>query len=463
MIKKFFVFLLVSMLVLGSCGFEDEYSGDEVISRPPLNLVSEEESSVAITESLLEDIEGYDYKGKTFVIVTTDKEYFLPTGSGSLIDKAVSDRNGAVETKFNIKIEVKVSTADEILTEGVEAMSKGERYADLIVAPANVLARLMDEKCLTNVNTLPFLDGDSPYMTNELVRSSQINGKLYLLFSDLTQTELSPWCVFYNEDLAEKAGIDPWKLYKDGKWTWDAFMEYASSTSGKVKNPFVSVVDKNELLNVLWASTGNKFFGDCSDSALSVPKLEGGKEIISFMRKIVNSHLLGSSLGNEAVDKFTSGEAGMLLCRRDAVYEISEKGMNWGAVPMPKYNEDSEHYSYVDGEVLAVSVPKGIDDSDYVGRVLNAFFVATEKTVTKSVEQNEIYYYWSDNDMALQMEEMKKSLHLDIGLIYASAVKDVATVTTENLKTAFDANIAPFQFYHSTKNQFSLYAKEYFG
>ena len=61
------------------------------------------------------------------------------------------------------------------------------------------------------------------------------------------------------------------------------------------------------------------------------------------------------------------------------------------------------------------------------------------------------------------MEKVKNNLHLDIGIIYASAVKDIATVTTENVASSLKAGIAPFQFYHSTKRQFELYAKEYFG
>lgn len=464
MIKKFFLlFVAVCFLCTVSCGFEDEYSGDEVVSRPPLHSVSEDVSDPPYSDTGLSHIEGYDYGNKDFVIVTTDEEYFKPAESKSLISKAVGNRNGAVETKFNINIKIKVVDEDEILSECEAAVSKGERYADLIVAPANVLSSLMDKGCLININTLPFIDRDATYFNNDLIESSQINGKLYLLFGDITQTEYSSWCVFYNKNIAEKTGTDPYSLYKNGEWTWDAFVKYSIEASKYSSSGFVSTAEGSDLINALWATTGQKFFGDCANTELSLPASKNGKEVLSSIKKIVNSENLGKESGTSALDSFIAGKSGMLLCRRNAVYKICDSGMNWGAVPMPKYNSESAHYSYVDGEALAAAVPAGGVDTDFSGRILNALLAATEATVSQGIMLNELYYYWENNEMAVQMEETKKNLHLDIGIIYAYAVKDIATVTTENIMTALDAGIAPFQFYHSTKNQFSMYASEKFG
>ncbi len=464
MVKKIFLlFVSLCLLLASSCGFEDEYSGDAEASRPPLQAVSEDVSHSISAEELISHLEGYDYGRKSFVIVTTDKEYFKSSDGESLIGKGVTSRNEAVEKKFNIKLEVKVVTEDDILSKGAAAISRGEHYADLIVAPANVLSRLMEKKCLTNINTLPFLDMTGSYMDNDLIRSSQINGKLYLIFGEFTQTKYSSWCVFYNKDIALKTGIDPYSLYKNGEWTWDAFLEYSSKASQFAESGFVSTAEGSDLINAFWATTGNKFFGECHNTPLSLPESTNGKEVLSSIKKIVNDKTLGKESSTAALDSFTKEKSAMLLCRRDAVYKISESGVVWDAVPMPKYNAESMHYSYVDGEALAAAVPASINDSDFSGRILNALLAATENTVSESIDLNELYYYWSDNDMALQMEETKKNLHLDIGIIYAHAVKDIATVTTENIKTALDAGISPFQFYHSTKNQFSLYAKENFG
>ncbi len=463
MVKKHLLFFLSLVLFLSSCGFENEYSGDEVTSRPSLNTVSEEENETPDSTNVLSGIEGYDYGGKSFVIVTTDGEYFETEEGKSLIGKAVSDRNGVVETKFNINIEIRVSTDDEIVKECTSAVSNGKHYADLIVAPANTLSRLMEENCLKNIKTLPFMDWNANYINENLAKASEINGKLYMLFGALTQTEFSSWCVFYNDEISEKIGTDPYSLYKEGKWTWDEFLKYTSAASEYTKSGFVSAVGEDDLINAFWATTGNKFFGECSNTALSLPKAENGKEILSSIKEIVKSDSFGKESGTSALEAFTSGKSAVLLCRRNAVYQMCESGMKWSAVPMPKYNEESSHYSYVDGEALAAAVPGGNIDSDYVGRILNALVVSTEKTVNESIKINELYYYWENNEMALQMEDVKKNLHLDIGIIYAYAVKDIAMVTTENIKTAFDAGIAPFQFYHSTKNQFNLYASEHFG
>ena len=463
--KRLILFILAFSFVFCSCGFENEYSDEQIVSRPQLNNVSEDvglDGEHDEYESILSQIAGYDYSKKKFVIVTTNEEYFKTGNGQSLIDKAVSDRNGMVETKFNVEIEVRVESPEEII-ENSSAILNGEHYADLIVAPANVLSRLMDKGCLLNISTLPYIDTDAEYMKDPLVDSARINGKLYMIFGSLTQTEYSAWTVFYNKITSEKIGIDPYKLYKNGEWTWEKFLEYSNKAQKVSENGFVSTATQEELVNALWATTGVKFFGDSAWTVPELPKVENGKEILSSIRKLVKSSSYGSVSGTDALKVFTSGDSSMLLCRRNAVYEICESGMEWGAVPMPKYNDESDHYSYVDGEALAASVPASVTDTAYIGRILNAFLALTEKTVTKSIDQNELYYYWNSNETALEMEETKKYSHLDIGIIYAYAVKDIATVTTENIASSLNAGIAPFQFYHSTKNQFLLYVTENFG
>ncbi len=451
--------LALCCFVSSSCGFEDEYSGDPVLSRPALNSAEEENKSFSEPQDPLFGIEGYDYEGKTFTIVTTNREYFEPEKAESLVQKSVIDRNGMVEVKFNVDIKIKVEKAENLVENAVAAISKGEHYADLIVAPSSVLSELMEEKCLLNINTLPFWNRSAEYMDKSLVSSAELNGKLYMLFGALTQTEYSSWCVFYNGVSASKVGVDPYELYKNGEWTWEKFLEF----SEKTENGFSTTANEAEFVNVLWASTGNRFFGDSSSSALAVPSLENGKEILSSIKKIINSKSFNKVSGTGALESFINGESSVFLCRRNAVYEICESDMEWKAVPMPKYNENSEHYSYIDGEALAVSVPSNVEDSDFVGRILDALFAATKNTVNESISTNELYYYWSGNETALMMEETKKYGYLDIGLTYAQAVKDIATVTTENIASSLKAGIAPFQFYHSTKRQFELFAKEYFG
>lgn len=460
--KSILLIILVFSLFISSCGFENEYSEDETVSRPPLNNVDNESRVDFSEDEPLLDIKGKDYGGKKFVIVTTDGEFWEATKAETLIGKAVRERNSLVEKKFNIEIEVKVETAEEIYSGATSAKSKGTHYADLIIAPANVQARLMEAGCLLNINALPYVDHEASYFDKSFADAAQINGKLYLLFGELTQTEYSAFCVFYNEEIAKKTGIDPNALYKNGEWTWEAFLEYSEKASEYAENGFVTTSSKDDFLNVLWATSGNRFFGDCADAPLKIPSNEKGKEILSNIRKIVKSKRFGKAHGNDAVTSFTEGKSGMLLCRRNAVYSICRSNVDWNAVPMPKMTAESEHYSFVDGEALAACVPNNIEDSDFVGMVFNALLASTSRVVTQSVENNELYYYWVDNDMASAMAETKKYTYIDIAIIYAYAVKDIATVTTENIKTAYDAGIAPFQFYHSTKRQFELYAAEHF-
>ena len=459
----FIVFLSFLTVFLSSCGFEDEYN-PEVTSRPPLNTVSvETDGSQTESDDLLKNIEGCDYDGRSFVIVTTSSEYLSKSKNDSLVDNAVEKRNKAVEEKFGVKIEIKVESPATLVAKGENAVKNGEHYADLIIAPSNVLAELYSKGCLANINTLPYIEKDAEHIDLELWNASALNGKLYMLFGALTQTNYSPWCVFYNETILSKTGVDPTALYKNGEWTWENFLKCAEKSDNFAESGFITTATKESFFNILWQTTGKKFFEGCSDSPLKLPKIDGGKEILSEMKKIMNSVSYNNSVyGTEALDAFIGGHTGMLLCKRDAVYKICNSNMNWKAVPMPKYAAESQHYSPIDGDAVAASVLLNCD-SEFSGRVLNGLIAATKLTVDESIEKNELYYYWKDNAEALSMLEMKKYIYLDIATIYAPYVGDIAVVTTSEIKNAYDTGITPFNFYHSTKQQFEIYAAAAFG
>ncbi len=462
--KRFLVLFFILSFLLSACGFEDEYSEDTSISRPSLNGVDGDLNiSGDFSSSTLDALEGKDYGGREFVVVTTDSKYWSFDGGESFVSKAVFERNDAIENKFNINIRVEVETPSEIIEKATLSKEQGTHYADLVVAPANVLSQLMANGLLMNMTSLPYVDYSAEYVDSSLLEASQINGKLFMLFGALTQTEYSGWCVFYNKSIAEKTGIDPYDLYKDGGWTWDDFLDYSEKSSKYAKSGFVTTATESDFVNTVWASAGKRFFGECSSSPLELPSVENASEIISLIKKVIGAEFYGDKSGLNALDAFIKGESSVLLCRRDAVYTICDSGMDWGVVPMPKYGSDGEHLSYIDGEAMAVSVLPTITDTEFVGRVLNAFMAATDETVTDAIYKNELYFYWQNNETALRMEKVKDQNYLDIAIIYAYAEKEVAAVTTEHIVTVIETGIKPFSFYHSTRYQFQMYSDSVFG
>ena len=240
-------------------------------------------------------------------------------------------------------------------------------------------------------------------------------------------------------------------------------MKCAEKTDNFAECGFITTATKESFFNILWQTTGKKFFEGCSNSPLTLPKIDGGKEILAEMKKVMESASYNNSVyGTDALDAFISGRSGMLLCKRDAVYKICNSNMDWKAVPMPKYRVESEHYSPIDGDAVAASVLLNCD-SEFSGRVLDGLIAATKLLVDESIEKNELYYYWSDNAEALSMLEMKKYIHLDISTIYAMYIGEIAVVTTDEIKKAYEAEITPFNYIHSTKQQFEIYAVAAFG
>jgi len=58
--KSILLIILVFSLFISSCGFENEYSEDETVSRPPLNNVDNESRVDFSEDEPLLDIKGKD-------------------------------------------------------------------------------------------------------------------------------------------------------------------------------------------------------------------------------------------------------------------------------------------------------------------------------------------------------------------------------------------------------------------
>jgi len=134
----------------------------------------------------------------------------------------------AAEKKYNCKIEyVKFGEYDKYVENFTTTSLAGEPFADVVVLELFwAFPQMVDKGLIEPVDQ--WLDMNDPKYNNWMKAGGSYNGKQYGLYDGAP----SPYGFFYNKTLIDQMGLeDPYKLYKEGNWTWDKFREYLKAAT----------------------------------------------------------------------------------------------------------------------------------------------------------------------------------------------------------------------------------------
>lgn len=465
--------LLCAMLVsLVACKSNDSTEESGILSETSTES-SEEQKSAQEWIATLDDTE--EYNNRTFVIATTNPDLFSGEGD-SLIDKAVIKRNRLVEAKYSVNIQVKLVEDAEALAQGLKNAEKsGVPYADLVCTNADVLATLVSSGYLKNLYSIPHLNLEAGYVGSKLVEAQTINNSLYMLSSGMTMNTSDLWAVYYDKQLVAEAGFDPVQMVEDGTWTWDAMLQIIKTVCAdtlKKESPDVSrdtfgiasYYSYSDLTDAVWASGGNRFFGDSYNKEPVVSVDDSTVTTVSAtVSKLENNGVLFKNTGAKALEAFTEGRAAFFVYKMDMVYKLDKATREWGLLPLPKMTKEQENYcSFLDGSAYAIAVPSSIEDSDFAGAMLNCLFAASADEIDEALQSAFINYYFWNNDSTKMLALIRKTAFYDPAYFY-NEVSEVADVSTKALNTAVNES-TDFSDELSTKEKsaFEQFSKSFF-
>lgn len=372
------------------------------------------ESTPETVSTLPNDFEGdtigeYDFGGKEFIILTrkdTKYEHSSEKGlGGDVIERAVYQRNMAVQDRFKVIISVVDKNGgweqrSEFL--GVvrgEAMGGGGGY-DLVSTHSVYLGWMAVEGLAMDMATLPEINFAKAWWNQNLYDEININGHVYFMQGDICSTLYEYIQVlFVNETKFEsffkEDGIDKIYEYVDnGTWTWDKLMQY-SVDYGTLGN--TEVTEYGLAMNIhSWRAS---FF---SQDATLYTRTENGDltlqsapttKFIDVVEKMVDFYanenirlLVGDwSTGAATLNKDFSG--GNVLFYPQTLGEAANlaKSMSdtYGIVPLPKYDELQEkYYTICRDTVSSVMVMTTADDPTMSGVITEALSMYGYNIVT---------------------------------------------------------------------------------
>ena len=447
--KRILCALLASLMlagVLASCATGSEDNPGE-----------QTKDNAAVTEGeseLRDNLPGnLNYGGDTVHIISRDLEGWTRgeisvTGlTGDPVNDAIFERNKAVESRLNIKIDSILddnASSDAVPNKVVQAVQAGSKDYDIMAGCSyTTFTRTLDGN-FVNLNQLEYLELDQPWWTPGFNDAVSYDGMQFMaLGSMLLSVYRFAFVTVFNKDMFTEAN-QPF-LYdcvEAGQWTLekqtslvplfyrddgDAVQEAEGDIYGFISSSLIST-------DAYWSSCQLDILKKNSDGEIEVvldtDKLHSATDKILelYYGTDGGSYILASYGGDKEQDDirnmFAQGQGAMATLRIMALENSAMRQMEqeYGVIPMPKYDAQQNGYNtLLHDQFTIVAIPTTVTGErlDMMGAVLEAMGSASYKIV-KPVYYEETLRtkIASDPQSALMLDIITEGIYIDLGIIY---------------------------------------------
>lgn len=330
-----------------------------------------------------------------------------------------------LESVCNIKFEaVHVESVGSTIRALIMA---GDDEYDFVLANMNESATLAGDDMFINLYSIPTLDMTNPAWDQNANEYFSIAGKLYYGVSDISLGKNEAiWCYMFNKKLLKDFSLEsPYKLVREGKWTFDVSHEMMVAATADLNGDGKMSADADryglathELNYYAFIIAGGEPLARVGDEGKPVITA-GSDRFISVYDKIVSLFSKKDmTIMEYQGETFMAGRA--LLCGQVLACVRLFRPMedDFGIIPMPKYDEAQErYYAYViPYDIFSSSVPITVKDPSVSGSVLQALAILSAYYITPA------YYDITITGKGLRDEESAEMLDI----ILASTVYDLA-------------------------------------
>lgn len=470
--KKLICFGLVAIMLLGSliaCGSTNSgnentdnsnQSGDVVESN---NGTERNYETDQYGQEIYDDpTVGLDFGRKTINILVRSGNQYLrewyseePTTS---VDHRVYARNQTVQRALNVRLNyiIQDEGADnkEFFDKVTNVGNAGLGGIDIVSAYAAYSTNQMAMSFYLNwfdSENLPYLNLDRHYWNQNYINEAQAFNKLYVNVGDMNLSVYDRcMVVFFNKAKAKEYikdsngdPIDLYALVQSGEWYYDTFYkmikdvyEDTGDTQGsRDYNDFYGVTGilGSEAPDAFLYSLGGKLTlteADGTHSLVSdseLVKLEDIFEKTADFWYSTGAYMPTTSYKN--YDVFAYGHA---LFTVDVVYHHDEGSTalynmsdGYGVIPMPKLNEDQDHYiSGVQDAHNVVSIMDSGADQDFevISAVLEKMAYESYKSVRPYYIESVLKAQNMDYNSSVCFNYVLNGIHWDFSDVYSSSL-----------------------------------------
>jgi len=360
-----------------------------------------------------DSLEARDFDGATFTVLSWDQtaswtQSFLEMGSGEengdLLNDAICKRNRLVEEQFNLTLEItNDSKAAGTMKSSVLA---GEHIADIGILALENLSSYSDQGMFYDLTQSSYLDFDQPWWDQNAKTDLAIKNRLTYMVGDMTpMSGQGTWMMYFNKDMLTKYQLDsPYALVDGNKWTGDTMFSMAKKVAADLNGDTVidemdqyGLLVQNEDVQMFYQGFGERYT-NFDNEGTPVLVLGGTTRAADVFEKIgsffadTNTTLCSNRFAGKYSEAhtvsiqtpcFQQGRALFYVSGVLRLFQMRELEMDFGVLPMPKYDEKQKSYSHTVkvNWGSGVCIPKTAENFDDISFVLEALAAASAETV----------------------------------------------------------------------------------
>ncbi len=428
-LKKVICLLAVLSAAQGlfACGDTPDTVGTDTSASD--TAVSNETDTADMNGYLAPNFEDLDFGGEELRIAAPNyspfNEFFPEDMTGDTFNDAAYMRIANVENTLNVKI---VSTFDDTgisIHETVKrSVTAGDDAFDIVLTHCIYgIGDYVTGNMLYNLDELPNLDLEKPWWNQNLINTYRIGMDTYYAAGDLLLS--APSVVYFNKTISADNDLpDHYECVRQGAWTYDVFLSEIKSVSvdlngdGKMDGTDKVGIsgDMTECLSALAFGCGVRLT-DVTDDGLVLDFFSDKvvdiytKTYDVFMDKSVSQIYFRHK--ENVIQNFEENRALFGLSNTKSMIEYRDYAVDFGVLPMPKYDENQEEYQCLVWTEFCC-VPTTVQRTDLVGACLEQ--LAYESTAVKDAYIENLIRGKSTRDL--------ESLEM-LDIIYDSQVGDI--------------------------------------
>ncbi|MBQ7715612.1 MAG: hypothetical protein IJT70_07065 [Clostridia bacterium] len=454
--------LCVSTLLLSSCIKINGPSSDEAetTTDDTTDAQSETDYDYVIVENdflkeqryYLNSLGNADFEGSTVLIATPSPALIDEDSALPAMSKEIEYRKRDLKNKFNVELASKTVDPDTLYTSVYNACLANDYFADLLMIPQYYILQYVTSGILFNMNSLPFTDFDSGYNIETGTEAAQALSSAWAVASWTTLDPGGLPAVFFNKELASECGLeDPYKLVKNGKWTWDAFFEYCEALDGlnekrnaeglAAVRSYGAQNTSVVLSDIVYFSEGNRFVtaGLGNYPAIALDPAASGHTAGTLQRLFNDANKETNAIG--AIDAFASGSSLFLIDRLETMKSIAASDAVWGVLPIPKKDTEQEKYiSLAPSDTLFFAIPANCTGSEKVSRTMSCLNVLSLGYCVDAYLTDSMYYYLRDNESISSVEKICYGVTYDMAYTAGSYDDAIPNSTYFAIRNVYENN-----------------------
>ncbi len=381
---------------------------------------------------------------------------------GELVNDAIYNRNLRVEDRLDIMLDYVGRPGNAGNNNGFTEYARSNILAetndfDIIAAYSRTAANLASNNLTEDLSGLDYLDFSKPWWPEDLTNTATIKNRLLFCSGDISANMLyMMYVTFFNKDLIDQYDLEnPHDLVEKNEWTIDKMFSMTAGTyidlnTNQKKDALdqYGLIDTNRNLDALFIGSGLITIEKDAEDVPTISPLFGSEKAQNLVTKICDAYYSTEDCfynddAKAALESYGAGRGIFIVERsRLSFSRLTPSGINYGIVPVPKYDSEQSNYiTHIGFPYTLYTIPIGLSDPDNIAAVLECMASESYRQVTPAVFEISMKTKYANDDISSRMFDIaRETVSFDLGIIYCTPLNNLTFSLFRNAIISKSAN-----------------------